>query len=811
MRIGVVQTQVPFVKGGAERHSANLCQALRRHGHEVAEITLPFKWYPEDTLIDSIVAANLIDLSEVEGVPTDLMIGLRFPAYLARHPNKVFWIIHQYRQAYDQWDAGTSDLLPLPNGDSIRHLVRAEDKKAFAESKKSIFANSRTVAARLKAYLGQDAVPLYHPPPNAALLAPGDYGDYLFAPGRLNRSKRPELLLHALSYSDPQTRLVLAGVAENPAYFQELQHLSAQLGVAERVSWLGGIDDETMRRYYANARAVLFVPQDEDYGYITLEAMLSGKAVITTTDAGGPLEFISDQKHGLVCAPNPKALGEGFDAVMQDRHLAQRMGEAGYDHYKAMNITWDHVVETLTGQTAPVDILRPDQASQVQTGASNEAVASPIDGQEDAVALLRAAIAPSQQSPSGFPFSSITEVMQAYEFNSIQSRDLEGTAPIDAGLASYLSTHWQRYLTTLDLVTQKSPRAILDVGVFPPLVFEAMLVNLLPDIALHGVWEGPTPYAQKISSHKADYPDFDILLKPANIERDRMPYGENCFDLVLGMEIFEHLALDPFFFLSEVNRVLRPEGHILLSTPNIGSHRGVWKTLNGYSPYSFGIFVPTGGVYGRHNREYTPHEVEALARSAGFETEILKTVDVYDSKIDPAIAELLVARGDNLALRGETIFYLGRKVAPPSAPPEGFYHGAPGKMSGRLTVVSHEKKTGLVHINVENISSEWWPADGAFATQVLAAWIAPDGVLRHPGTPLALSDAVAPSGHQKLVLCIDPDDQSQKSGDVEKTVGMLRLDLMQAGVGVITGTGRSNAIFLPCSEASFLEIVKQGL
>ncbi len=92
MRVGVLQTQVPFVRGGAERHSANLCTALRAHGHEVAEITLPFKWYPSSTLIDSILAARLTDLSEIEGVPTDLMIGLRFPAYLARHPNKVNWI-----------------------------------------------------------------------------------------------------------------------------------------------------------------------------------------------------------------------------------------------------------------------------------------------------------------------------------------------------------------------------------------------------------------------------------------------------------------------------------------------------------------------------------------------------------------------------------------------------------------------------------------------------------------------------------------------------------------------------------------------
>ena len=308
MRVGVLQTQVPFVRGGAERHSANLCAALHAHGHEVAEITLPFKWHPTPTLIDSILAARLTDLSEIEGVPTDLMVGLRFPAYLARHPNKVYWIIHQYRQAYDQWDAGVSELLDDPEGEVVRHLVRAEDRKAFAETAYPVYANSKTVAQRLKTYLGQEAAALYHPPSNAELFTPGPFGDYLFAPGRLNPSKRPELLLHALAGTAPPLRLVIAGVAENPTYLDSLKAQARGLGISDRVEWLGGIDDETMRACYANARAVVFVPQDEDYGYITLEAMLSGKPVITTTDAGGPLEFITSGNQGLISEPSPLAL-----------------------------------------------------------------------------------------------------------------------------------------------------------------------------------------------------------------------------------------------------------------------------------------------------------------------------------------------------------------------------------------------------------------------------------------------------------------------------------------------------------------------
>src|SRR6056297_87938 len=814
MRVGVLQTQVPFVRGGAERHSANLCAALRRHGHEVAEITLPFKWYPSSTLIDSILAARLTDLSGIEGVPTDLMIGLRFPAYLARHPNKVYWIIHQYRQAYDQWDAGVSELLDDPDGDAIRHLVRAEDRKAFADTTRPVYANSKTVAQRLQTHLGQKATTLYHPPPNAGLLEPGPFGDYLFAPGRVNASKRPELLLQALAGTAAPLRLVVAGVAENPSYMEKLQALARELGVADRVEWLGGIDDETMRLYYANARAVVFVPLDEDYGYITLEAMLSGKPVITTEDSGGPLEFITNGKQGLVSKPSPRPLAECFETLMQDKRLAERMGAAGYQHYDDLNISWDHVVETLTGQSRPKDAMRPITAAKRTESTGTKA---PDVSPDDCVAQLRAAIAPAQTPSVKLPFKSMSDVLSAYEFETlppVESPDPDSTenAPLDTGLAGYLDTHWTRFLTTLDLVTDLAPETVLDIGVFPPLAFEAMMLNALPGVQMQGVWEGPEAYYQKIRSRNDQLPCFDIMLRPANIEQDRLPYASESFDLVLGMEIFEHLALDPYFFLSEAARVLKPGGHILLSTPNVVSHRGVWKTLNGQSAYSFGLFVPTGGVYGRHNREYAPLEVETLARSAGFETHVLKTVDVYDDKIDPGTAELLCARDDNLALRGETIFYVGRNAGKPTGVPAGFYHGDPERMSGALHVVEHEEQTGLVRIQVTNHSPSWWPKTDGYATCLLTEWIDPDGVLRHTNTFLPLNDAVGPGASQTIGFRLDSAENSTPDAAAEHPPirGTLRLDLFQTGVGRFTGTGRANSVTLPCSEAAFIKLVRPG-
>ncbi len=351
MRIAVVNTQVPFIKGGAELHADNLCAALEEHGHDVVKVLIPFKWYPGPTLVDNIMAARLLDLSESTGTPIDLMIGLRFPAYLAQHPNKVFWIIHQYRAAYDMWDSGHSDLLHQPDGAALRELIREEDRNAFRKTPHKIYANSQNVSKRLQKYTQQPSTPLYHPPPNHELLQQGAFGDYLFAPSRLTPGKRQDLILEALAKARDPVRIVFAGVPDTQAYFDYLRQKAADLGVEDRITWLGEVSDAELIKCYAGARAVIFIPQDEDYGYITLEAMLSGKPVITSTDAGGPLEFIRDGKEGLVSKPTPKGLAHSFSQIMQDLSLAETMGSAARERYVSMNINWTHVVNTFTGRT----------------------------------------------------------------------------------------------------------------------------------------------------------------------------------------------------------------------------------------------------------------------------------------------------------------------------------------------------------------------------------------------------------------------------------------------------------------------------
>jgi glycosyltransferase involved in cell wall biosynthesis len=127
----------------------------------------------------------------------------------------------------------------------------------------------------------------------------------------------------------------------------ELRRLAATLGVAERVDFLGFVSDDDLVSLYASCRAAWYTPVDEDYGYVTVESFLSRKPVLTTTDAGGPLEFVTDGVSGFVSDPDPGALAEAIDRLWAAPEASLcAMGEEG--HARVADITWDHVVDRLT-------------------------------------------------------------------------------------------------------------------------------------------------------------------------------------------------------------------------------------------------------------------------------------------------------------------------------------------------------------------------------------------------------------------------------------------------------------------------------
>ena len=337
----VCEAQVPFVHGGAELHVRGLVAELTRRGYRAERVSIPFKWYPKEALLTHAAAWRMVDLTESNGQRIDAVIATKFPTYFVRHPNKVTWLFHQYRAIYDLCGTAYSEFTHAEGDVRLRDRLIALDTEVLGESTR-LFANARNTAARLARYNNLTAEPLYHPPPLAGRLHAGPLGDYVLSVGRLETNKRVDLIIEALAYAPRAVGLVVVG--EGPQRPQ-LEAIAERAGVADRVTWTGGIDDQELVELYAGALAIVFPPFDEDYGYITLEAFLSHKPVVTTTDAGGPLEFVEDGATGLVVAPTADAIGGAIARLADDRRLAQSLGEAG--HERARAITWDGVVDRL--------------------------------------------------------------------------------------------------------------------------------------------------------------------------------------------------------------------------------------------------------------------------------------------------------------------------------------------------------------------------------------------------------------------------------------------------------------------------------
>jgi len=340
----VCEAQVPFVQGGAEFHVRELVRQLREHGYETELVSVPFKWYPKSEILAHAAAWRLLDLSESNGRRIDLVIATKFPTYFARHPNKVAWLIHQYRAAYELAGTPYSDFLHVEDDVALKERILALDTAMLRECQR-LFTNSRNTASRVERFNGVPAQPLYHPPRLAARLHPGPAGSYVLSVGRLETVKRIDLVIRALAAAPNAVSLAIAGTGTQR---EALESLTASLGLTDRVRFLGAVDDDTIVDLYAGALGVIFPPFDEDYGYVTIEAFLAHKPVVTTTDAGGPNEFVVDGVNGFVCEPDPAAIGEAIGRLHDDRSRAASLGDAGYE--RARHITWTGVIERLVGE-----------------------------------------------------------------------------------------------------------------------------------------------------------------------------------------------------------------------------------------------------------------------------------------------------------------------------------------------------------------------------------------------------------------------------------------------------------------------------
>jgi glycosyltransferase involved in cell wall biosynthesis len=378
----IAPSPVPFVIGGAEKLWWGMLHHFNQQpGENVELIKLPSPEHDFWSLLDSYKTFSRLQLQHF-----NTLISTKYPAWMVEHPNHYCYLQHKLRGLYDTYpkqlathcdyahpalhtlkilletsQRQRSELEPLfaelerlkqlalpaehfafP-GPLTRKIIHCLDDIGLApHAIKKYAAISHNVAGRADYFPQGQPIQIIHHPSDLSHYRQGDYNT-IFTVSRLAKPKRIDLLINAMRYVTADIQLLIAGSGRE---FNALQKLAAH---DPRIKLLGRITDQQIIEHYANALFVPFIPYDEDYGLITIEAMQSAKAVLTTTDAGGVNEFVKHGETGLIVAPTAKALGAAMQHMIDAKADTIAMGKTAYQQVQYINwpATYQALIKTL--------------------------------------------------------------------------------------------------------------------------------------------------------------------------------------------------------------------------------------------------------------------------------------------------------------------------------------------------------------------------------------------------------------------------------------------------------------------------------
>ncbi|HET7513369.1 MAG TPA: glycosyltransferase family 4 protein, partial [Gaiella sp.] len=326
-------------RGGAEIFTDELVTELRARGHEADLLSVPFKWYPGARVLTQAFLWRMLDLEEADGRSIDVVVATKFPSYVVRHPEKRVWLVHQFRQAYELDGTELGQFGQSAEERALRRRVQELDRRALGEATR-LFATSANVAGRLERSTGLHAEVLPHPPQALPYHSSPSQG-FVLSASRLDRAKRIDLLLEAAALEEGLEVVVASDGPDR----ERLEEIARARGLDGRVRFEGRVHAERLAQLYATCSSVYYAPVDEDFGMGPFEAFLSGKPVITATDAGGPLDVVSDRRTGLVVRPEAAEIGSAAVWLRDHEDEAAAFGKAG----KALagEVTWDRAIARL--------------------------------------------------------------------------------------------------------------------------------------------------------------------------------------------------------------------------------------------------------------------------------------------------------------------------------------------------------------------------------------------------------------------------------------------------------------------------------
>jgi glycosyltransferase involved in cell wall biosynthesis len=375
----VAPSPVPFGAGGAEKLWWGLADNINKHtNHQCELIKIPIKENDFWSLIEAYQAFYMLDLSHF-----DMVISGKYPGWMVQHHNHHIYMLHCLRGFYDCFhfmglpaqystsDDSLNDFLnkvrassieptevfqfldSLKNVDSIpsdlfvfpgafaRELIHYFDAWALKNAQR-FSAISQTVANRKEYFPANVDIDVIYPPSTLIGLN-NKKQEYFFTASRLDDAKRIKIIVEAYLKTTTDIPLKIAGAGP---LAEELTRLASS---DSRIEFVGYVSDSELVEYYANAYAIVFIPYDEDYGLITIEAMKSEKPVITFSDAGGVTEFVEHGVTGLCSEPDIDLLASNIDKLANDKLLCKTMGQAACK--RVVDINWSKTIDRLLQQS----------------------------------------------------------------------------------------------------------------------------------------------------------------------------------------------------------------------------------------------------------------------------------------------------------------------------------------------------------------------------------------------------------------------------------------------------------------------------
>jgi glycosyltransferase involved in cell wall biosynthesis/SAM-dependent methyltransferase len=446
----------------------------------------------------------------------------------------------------------------------------------------------------------------------------------------------------------PEARMILVG-EPHPEF--PLAATIRGMGLSASVRVLGFAPIEDFVGYLGACDIVLNLryPTVGESSGTLLRSLGLGKAVMVS-DVGSFQEFPED-----VCLKVPVGAGEEdlifeyMNLLVSRPEVAQALGANARD-YVARECNWGAVARQYAA------FLEAVAEGKEYRGAEPRPAAEPLAERHGASG---AAAGPEAK---GIASEDVTAELPEVE------RYLSGWA-VDRASRDYLDTHRTRLVKTLEITPAGGPEdRVLEMGAY--LQVTPALRNKLGYGEVRGCYYGPAGRIDHRTVTSAAGETFTCEIDHFDAEKDRFPYPDEHFSTVLCCELIEHLFADPMHLMSEVNRILKPGGHLVLTTPNVAALRGISAILLGYHPGFFHAYIKpaaeSGEVDARHNREYTAREIHKLLDISGFAVARLETGEFLDLPHPEFgwVMHLLRRYRLETDLRGDGIYALGRKTGP---------------------------------------------------------------------------------------------------------------------------------------------------